>query len=191
MVLAPCDGAPQVVEAVSHDQTANSSGSLDREIVGRRLGRGTVIGVRSLSRRFPERRFVYPVHLNPNVHELVTRLLGWLPNVRLIAPQGYRSFVRLMSRCRLVLTDSGGVQEEAPSLGKPVLVMRDTTERPEGIEAGTALLTGPRADAIISHATRLLTDPAAYLAMSTAKNPYGDGLAAGRIVERIRGYFAR
>jgi len=160
MVLAPCDGAPQVVEAVSHDQTANSSGSLDREIVGRRLGRGTVIGVRSLSRRFPERRFVYPVHLNPNVHELVTRLLGWLPNVRLIAPQGYRSFVRLMSRCRL-------------------------------IEAGTALLTGPRADAIISHATRLLTDPAAYLAMSTAKNPYGDGLAAGRIVERIRGFFAR
>ena len=119
-----------------------------------------MIGVRSLSRRFPERRFVYPVHLNPNVHELVTRLPGWLPNVRLIAPQGYRSFVRLMSRCRL-------------------------------IEAGTVLLTGPRADAIISHATRLLTDPAAYLAMSTAKNPYGDGLAAGRIVERIRGYFAR
>jgi len=147
--------------------------------------------IASLSRRFPEHRFIYPVHLNPNVHEHVTRLLGWLPNVRLIAPQGYRSFVRLMSRCQLVLTDSGGVQEEAPSLGKPVLVMRDTTERPEGIEAGTALLTGPRADAIISHATRLLTDPAAYLAMSTAKNPYGDGLAAGRIVERIRGYFAR
>jgi UDP-N-acetylglucosamine 2-epimerase len=95
-----------------------------------------------------------------------------------------------MARCRLVLTDSGGVQEEAPSLGKPVLVMRETTERPEGIAAGTALLTGPSAPAIVEHATRLLTDEAAYRSMATARNPYGDGHAAERIVERIRRYFA-
>ena len=139
---------------------------------------------------FPDHRFVYPVHLNPNVLAHVNRLLGELPNVRLIAPQGYRNFVALMARCRLVLTDSGGVQEEAPSLGKPVLVMRDTTERPEGVAAGTALLTGPKATAIVEHATRLLTDEAAYRSMATARNPYGDGHAAERIVERIRSYFA-
>ncbi len=143
-----------------------------------------------LARRFPDHRFVYPVHLNPNVHVHVNRLLGDLGNVRLVPPQGYRSFVALMARCRLVLTDSGGVQEEAPSLGKPVLVMRDTTERPEGIAAGTALLTGARADAIAGHAIRLLSDPVAYEAMARARNPYGDGQAAGRIVERIRRHFA-
>jgi UDP-N-acetylglucosamine 2-epimerase (non-hydrolysing) len=95
-----------------------------------------------------------------------------------------------MAHCRLVLTDSGGVQEEAPSLGKPVLVMRDTTERPEGVAVGTALLTGPNATAIVEHATRLLTDEAAYRSMATARNPYGDGQAAERIVARIRRYFA-
>jgi UDP-N-acetylglucosamine 2-epimerase (non-hydrolysing) len=146
--------------------------------------------IATLARRFPDHRFVYPVHLNPNVHLHVNRLLGGLPNARLIAPQGYRSFVALMSRCRLVLTDSGGVQEEAPSLGKPVLVMRDTTERPEGVEAGTALLTGPKAAAIVEHASRLLTDARAYRSMATARNPYGDGHAAERIVERIRRYFS-
>ena len=122
--------------------------------------------------------------------EHVNRLLGNRSNVRLIAPQGYSNFVALMARCRLVLTDSGGVQEEAPSLGKPVLVMRDTTERPEGVAAGTAILTGPHAPSIVEHATRLLSDEAAYRSMATARNPYGDGHAAGRIVERIRGYFA-
>ena len=95
-----------------------------------------------------------------------------------------------MAHCRLVLTDSGGVQEEAPSLGKPVLVMRDTTERPEGVAAGTAILTGPNAPSIVEHATRLLTDEAAYRSMATAKNPYGDGHAAERIVQRIRRHFA-
>lgn len=143
-----------------------------------------------LADRFPDHRFVYPVHLNPNVLEHVNRLLGDLPNVRLIPPQSYRNFVALMARCRLVLTDSGGVQEEAPSLGKPVLVMRDTTERPEGVAAGTAILTGPNAKAIAHHAARLLSDEAAYRAMATARNPYGDGYAAERIVERIRCYFA-
>jgi len=146
--------------------------------------------IASLARRFSNHRFVYPVHLNPNVRVHVNRLLGHHPNVRLVEPQGYRNFVRLMSRCRLVLTDSGGVQEEAPSLGKPVLVMRDTTERPEGVAAGTAILTGPHASAIVEHAARLLTDEGAYRAMAKAKNPYGDGHAAERIVERIRRHFA-
>lgn len=145
--------------------------------------------IATLAQRFPDHRFVYPVHPNPNVSEHANRLLGALPNVRLVPPQDYRTFVALTARCRLVLTDSGGVQEEAPSLGKPVLVMRDTTERPEGVEAGTAVLTGPKAAAIVAHATRLLTDEAAYRAMATARNPYGDGFAAGRIVERIRRYF--
>jgi UDP-N-acetylglucosamine 2-epimerase (non-hydrolysing) len=146
--------------------------------------------IAGLARAFPEYRFVYPVHLNPNVKDHVSRLLGDLPNVSLIPPQGYTAFVALMSRCRLVLTDSGGVQEEAPGLGKPVLVMRDTTERPEGVAAGTALLTGPHAASIIEHATRLLTDQEAYDQMASARNPYGDGHAAERIVERIRQHFS-
>ena len=143
-----------------------------------------------LARRYPDHRFVYPVHLNPNVKEHVDRLLGGLANVRLIPPQGYRHFVALMSRCRLVLTDSGGVQEEAPSLGKPVLVMRDTTERPEGVRAGTAILTGPHAHSIVEHTARLLDDRAAYESMASAINPYGDGRAAERIVARIRRHLA-
>ena len=147
------------------------------------------LAIATLAESFPDYRFVYPVHLNPNVLLHVNRLLGGLPNVALIPPQGYRNFVALMARCRLVLTDSGGVQEEAPSLGKPVLVMRDTTERPEGVAAGTALLTGPNASPIVAHATRLLTDEAAYRSMATARNPYGDGYAAERIVERICRYF--
>jgi UDP-N-acetylglucosamine 2-epimerase (non-hydrolysing) len=145
--------------------------------------------VACLAQRFPDHCFVYPVHLNPNVLTPVNQLLGSLSNVRLIPPQGYRNFVALMARCRLVLTDSGGVQEEAPSLGKPVLVMRDTTERPEGIAAGTALLVGPNAPAIVEHATRLLQDETAYRSMAAAKNPYGDGHAAERIVARMRSYF--
>jgi UDP-N-acetylglucosamine 2-epimerase (non-hydrolysing) len=145
--------------------------------------------ITSLAEEFANHRFVYPVHMNPNVREHVGERLEGLPNVSLIPPQDYQTFVALMSRCRLVLTDSGGVQEEAPSLGKPVLVMRDTTERPEGTVAGTALLCGARADRIIQETRRLLSDPKAYDAMATARNPYGDGRAAGRIVERIRGHF--
>lgn len=146
--------------------------------------------IATLARRFPDYRFVYPVHLNPNVQRPVREKLGGLDNVRLIAPQEYREFVALMSKSRLILTDSGGVQEEAPSLGKPVLVMRDTTERPEGVDAGTLLLVGAVADTIVSNATRLLTDEAAYQKMAEAKNPYGDGRAAARIVQRIRRHFA-
>ena len=139
-----------------------------------------------LARRYPRHAFVYPVHLNPNVKHHVDRLLGGLANVKLIPPQGYRTFVALMARARLILTDSGGVQEEAPALGKPVLVMRDTTERPEGVRAGTALLTGPHASRIVEHASRLLDDARAYEAMARAPNPYGDGRAAERIVARVR-----
>lgn len=146
-------------------------------------------GIARLAAAFPDHRFIYPVHLNPNVEAPVQRLLGSLPNVVLMPPQNYRQFVALLSHCRLVLTDSGGVQEEAPSLGKPVLVMRDTTERPEGLAAGTARLVGANADQIVDHVTRLLVDRAAYDLMASATNPYGDGRAAGRIVERLRRHF--
>lgn len=145
--------------------------------------------ITQLAAEFPEHRFVYPVHMNPNVKEHVVARLEGLENVALIPPQDYPAFVALMSHCRLVLTDSGGVQEEAPSLGKPVLVMRDTTERPEGTAAGTALLIGARAERITRETRRLLTDAGAYDAMARARNPYGDGRAAGRIVARIREHF--
>ena len=140
--------------------------------------------------RYTDHLFVYPVHLNPNVQTVVRRQLGERENIRLIEPQPYAEFVALMAGCRLVLTDSGGVQEEAPSLGKPVLVMRDTTERPEGVTAGTVKLVGADAAAIVGETTRLLDDPAAYRAMAEAVNPYGDGHAAPRIVEAIEQYFA-
>jgi UDP-N-acetylglucosamine 2-epimerase (non-hydrolysing) len=145
--------------------------------------------IRALALRYPKYRFIYPVHLNPNVQQPVNRLLNDVSNITLIAPQGYRNFVALMSRCTLVLTDSGGVQEEAPSLGKPVLVMRDTTERPEGVEAGTARLVGAQETSIVQNAILLLDDRAAYDAMANAVNPYGDGHAAQRIVARIERYF--
>lgn len=130
-------------------------------------------------------QIVYPVHLNPNVQEPVNRLLGGIANVHLISPVDYLPFVYLMSRSHLILTDSGGIQEEAPSLGKPVLVMRDTTERPEAVRAGTVRLVGTDEQAIIRDTVLLLDDAAAYKGMSIAHNPYGDGKASSRIVERI------
>lgn len=139
----------------------------------------------TLSERFPETDWVYPVHLNPNVQGPVYDRLGERANIRLMPPVAYDEFVALMARCALVLTDSGGVQEEAPTLGKPVLVMRDTTERPEGVQAGTVRLTGPEAASIVPEVTRLLTDPAAYREMSEAVNPYGDGKAAPRIAAAV------
>lgn len=129
---------------------------------------------------------VYPVHLNPNVRAPVTERLAHLSNVHLIEPVEYLPFVYLMSKSALILTDSGGVQEEAPSLGKPVLVMRDTTERPEALAAGTVKLVGTDASQIMREAFQLLDDTQAYERMSVAHNPYGDGLAASRIVEAIR-----
>jgi UDP-N-acetylglucosamine 2-epimerase (non-hydrolysing) len=143
-----------------------------------------------LAERFPEHRFVYPVHLNPQVKTPVHEALGGTPNVQLIEPKAYRPFVALMKQATVVLTDSGGVQEEAPSLGKPVLVMRDTTERPEGVDGGTVRLVGADAERIVAGVTELLRDGAAYEAMAQAVNPYGDGRAAGRIVDRIRAHFS-
>lgn len=132
-------------------------------------------------------QIVYPVHLNPNVVEPVNRILGGIDGVELIRPLDYLPFVRLMSRADMVITDSGGVQEEAPSFGVPVLVMRDTTERPEAVEAGTVRLVGSDAARIVSEAERLLDDPDAYAEMSRSHNPYGDGRAAPRILEALRG----
>ena len=132
-------------------------------------------------------QIAYPVHLNPNVLEPVNRILAGAEGVTLIEPLDYLPFVRLMSRAHLIVTDSGGVQEEAPSFGIPVLVMRDTTERPEAVEAGTVRLVGSSAARIVAEAERLLDDVAAYEEMARAHNPYGDGLAAGRILEALRG----
>lgn len=129
----------------------------------------------------PGVQVVYPVHLNPKVQEPVRRILGGVDNVHLIEPLDYLPFVYLMKRSHIILTDSGGIQEEAPSLGKPVLVMRDTTERPEAVEAGTVKLVGTDCDRIFSETMRLLEDSSSYQRMARAHNPYGDGLAAQRI----------
>ncbi|MBW5894699.1 non-hydrolyzing UDP-N-acetylglucosamine 2-epimerase [Pectobacterium polaris] len=139
-----------------------------------------------IARRHPEVQIVYPVHLNPNVSEPVNRILSGIDNVMLIAPQDYLPFVYLMNRSYMILTDSGGIQEEAPSLGKPVLVMRDTTERPEAIEAGTVKLVGTEVTSIVDAVSMLLTDEEAYQAMSRAHNPYGDGQACQRIVDALK-----
>lgn len=128
---------------------------------------------------------VYPVHLNPNVREPVRRTLGTLSNVFLLEPLEYLPFVYLMSRSHLIITDSGGIQEEAPSLGKPVLVMRDTTERPEAVTAGIVRLVGTDSDRIVAETLSLLDDNAQYQQMARAHNPYGDGLAARRIVDEL------
>ena len=130
-------------------------------------------------------RIVYPVHMNPNVQEPVHRLLGDIPNIALLPPLDYLPMVHLMRHAAIVLTDSGGLQEEAPALGKPVLVMRAVTERPEGMEAGTVRLVGTDTAQIVSQARNLLDDPVAYLSMAQAINPYGDGKAAPRIVQAI------
>ncbi|MDY4316717.1 UDP-N-acetylglucosamine 2-epimerase (non-hydrolyzing) [Pectobacterium actinidiae] len=141
-----------------------------------------------IARRHPEVQIVYPVHLNPNVSEPVNRILSGIDNVMLIAPQDYLPFVYLMNRSYMILTDSGGIQEEAPSLGKPVLVMRDTTERPEAVEAGTVKLVGTEVTSIVDAVSMLLTDEEAYQAMSRAHNPYGDGQACQRIVDALKNH---
>ena len=134
---------------------------------------------------FPDIDIVYPVHLNPHVQQPVNRLLKNIPNIHLIEPQPYLAFIYLMNRSTLILTDSGGVQEEAPSLGKPVLVLRNTSERLEAVSAGTVILVGTDVDRIVGETHRLLTDKTAYAAMSESYNPYGDGRACARIVERL------
>jgi len=138
--------------------------------------------LRELALVHPTTHFIYPVHLNPNVQQPVKELLSGIENVHLIAPLGYEPFVWLMQNCYLVLTDSGGVQEEAPGLGKPVLVMRDTTERPEAVDAGTVRLVGTSKVEIVEWVNRLLTKQDDYEAMAQSVNPYGDGKACQRIV---------
>jgi UDP-N-acetylglucosamine 2-epimerase (non-hydrolysing) len=141
--------------------------------------------LRRLAIAHPDVHLVYPVHLNPKVQEPVHATLSDLPNVHLLRPLDYRPFVRLMDRATFILTDSGGIQEEAPSLGKPVLVMREVTERPEGVASGTVRLVGTNADRIFDACHQLLTDPAAFDAMTRAHNPYGDGQASQRIADTI------
>lgn len=138
-----------------------------------------------LAKKFPQVKFVYPVHLNPNVQKPVNELLQGTSNVFLIPPLEYESFIYLLNFCCLVLTDSGGIQEEAPSLGKPVLVMREKTERPEGVTAGTVILVGAKREKIVQNVSRLLNDPKASLDMCNAHNPYGDGLATKRIMSAL------
>ena len=142
--------------------------------------------IKELAALHPEMDIVYPVHLNPNVQKPVYELLSSLSNVYLISPLDYLPFIYAMQHSTLLLTDSGGVQEEAPSLGKPVLVMRDTTERPEAVEAGTVKLVGTNAEAIVSNVTALLLDKEMYKRMSETHNPYGDGQACERIIAALR-----
>ena len=139
--------------------------------------------LRQIATKHPEAQVLYPVHLNPNVQEPVNRLLKDLDNVILIKPQKYLSFCYLMDRASIILTDSGGIQEEAPSLGKPVLVMRETTERPEAVDAGTVRLVGTNIDLIVNQINLLLNDSEEYEKMTKADNPYGDGLACVRILK--------
>jgi UDP-N-acetylglucosamine 2-epimerase (non-hydrolysing) len=160
-----------------------------RESFGAPL-RSTCAAIRDLAARFPELQFVLPVHPNPEVKRTVEELLCDLPGMHLIPPVDYLEFVHLLSRADLVLTDSGGLQEEAPSLGKPVLVLREVTERPEGVEAGTAVVVGTDRERIVAVASELLTSPEAYARMANAVNPYGDGRASERILVALADRFA-
>jgi UDP-N-acetylglucosamine 2-epimerase (non-hydrolysing) len=137
------------------------------------------------AKNHPNVQIVYPMHLNPNVREPVNRILKGIENIYLIEPQQYLPFIYLMNRSHIILTDSGGIQEEAPSLGKPVLVIRDTTERPEAVDAGTVKLVGTDVDVIVSSINELMNDKTKYEAMSFAHNPYGDGKACQRILEQL------
>jgi len=174
---APSDGAKMVL-VTSHR----------RESFGQGFAR-ICEALRELAQR-PDVRIVFPVHPNPQVREPVYRLLGHHPRIALIEPQDYVSFVQLMTDCHLILTDSGGVQEEAPSLGKPVLVLREVTERPEAVQAGTSLLVGTDPARIVQEAARLLDDPAEYQRRSQMHNPYGDGQASARLEAAFTAYFA-
>ena len=228
LALEKVKAAPPDIPGISSDTLASWKDNPMVLITGHRresFGTGFESICRSiaeLARRFPMVQFVYPVHLNPNVREPVTRILGphsgsktpipspaggrglppipsplmgegqgegeSLNNVHLIDPLPYLSFVALMDRATIILTDSGGIQEEAPSLAKPVLVMRDKTERPEAVEAGTVKLVGTDFGAIVEQTSRLLTDRSAYDQMARSHNPYGDGKATGRILDACHGY---
>ena len=144
-----------------------------------------------LAKQHPTWHIVYPVHLNPQVQEPVHRILSAYSNIHLLEPLDYAPFVYLMEKCYLILSDSGGVQEEAPSLGKPVLVMREITERPEAVDVGTVALVGTSKERIVDRVNKLISDKACYNKMTSVGNPYGDGEAAVKIVEVIKGYFKR
>jgi UDP-N-acetylglucosamine 2-epimerase len=159
-----------------------------RENLGEPLRR-ICASVRGLVRNFPDVQCVFQMHKNPQVRDVIQAELGTEDRVALVEPQEYIPWVNLMKRSTLILTDSGGIQEEAPALGKPVLVMRETTERPEGVAAGTAKLVGTDPDTVVGEATRLLTSASAYEAMSRAVNPYGDGQAAARIAAVLLDHF--
>jgi UDP-N-acetylglucosamine 2-epimerase (non-hydrolysing) len=177
IVAVPADA--RVVLATIHRR---ESWGAELEGVCQALGR--------LVDRFADLHVILPVHLNPNVREPVHRSLGGRERVHLLPPVDYLQFVHLLQRATLVVTDSGGVQEEAPSLGKPLLLLRRVTERPEAFDAGAALLVGTDPDRIVVEASRLLEDPSAYRAMTGVPNPYGDGRAAGRVVEAIERFLA-
>ena len=170
--LAGLDNALQIILVTAH-RRENFGGPMERIFQA----------LRTIADEYSGRAYlIYPVHLNPNVQEPAHRLLGDVPNIRLIEPLDYLSMVHLMKRAHLILTDSGGIQEEAPALGKPVLVLREVTERPEALQAGTAILVGTDTERIVQETRRLMDDPEAYAAMARAVNPFGDGHAAERIV---------
>jgi UDP-N-acetylglucosamine 2-epimerase (non-hydrolysing) len=158
-----------------------------RENLGEPM-RNIYLALQQLIEENPDVEIVFPMHKNPHVREVVNSVLGQTERVHLIEPLDYQPFVNLIARSHIILTDSGGVQEEAPSFGKPVLVLRDTTERPEAVEAGTVLLVGTDRDEVYRNASRLLKDSTTYSKMANAVNPYGDGLAAKRIVDSILYY---
>lgn len=157
-----------------------------RESFGKGL-RDVCMALRDLAYRYPDDRIVYPLHLNPNVERPVRELIGHVPGITLTTPLGYREFVRLMSMAAIVLTDSGGIQEEAPSLHKPVLVMRSTTERQEGVETGGVRLVGTDPETIVEGVSTILDSPEIYARMANGRNPYGDGKAAIRIADTLLG----
>jgi UDP-N-acetylglucosamine 2-epimerase (non-hydrolysing) len=188
--VGPVSALIESIGAESYRRIADHNGPLVLMTSHRRenfgLGFETVFrAVSDLASANADWLFVFPVHLNPNVSTLAAQLLGGQANIVLIKPVDYSSFVWLMDKATVILTDSGGVQEEAPSLGKPVLVMRDITERPEGVDAGTVKLVGTNRDLIMTELERLICDRSAYEAMSQAKNPYGDGRAARRIIAHL------
>ncbi len=174
--LYPFDSTRKIVLVTGHRRENHGQGFID-----------ICDALKEIAQKNPEVDVVYPVHLNPNVQKPVQRVLSGLDNVYLIAPLQYESFIYLMHAAYIIITDSGGVQEEAPSLGKPVLVMRDTTERPEALEAGTVKLVGTSKAKIVKEAQQLLHVKEAYEQMSRAHNPYGDGKACERIVQLMRG----
>jgi UDP-N-acetylglucosamine 2-epimerase (non-hydrolysing) len=176
--LAALDPSRRLVLVTTHRR--ESFGAPLRETCG---------AIRDLAARFPDLEFVLPVHPNPEVKGTVESLLGELPGMHLIEPVEYVEFVQLLARAHLVLTDSGGIQEEAPSLGKPVLVLREITERPEGVEAGTARIVGTDRRRILAEASELLTNPESYRRMANAVNPYGDGQASRRIADALEARF--